>query len=397
MTVTLVAFVILVLSTPIRQQPAAAVKTYAVSGRVIDGTTGGSVNDTVVVFWERSASRPSGRRIPSANGTFVIANVTPGPYTLAAEVPGARFSYRTETVDVEVRDRDVTGLGLIITPVGPRATPVAGRLIMENGGPLPPSLTRIAAGGESSTVQRDGTFQLRLRTEEKYRVRLESLPEGTYVKAVSAGFWNAEAETLLFSSAPPANLQITLAVGNRIIRGRIRDRSGAPASSADISLITASSSVPLRNVAAKADGTFEIDRLRVGDYKLNAKLGSGAETQVASLPLTIGTQDRSGIEVILKGLTVQKGRVVVEGAGRVEELQRFRPMIEVTDVLGVHRLPIGVDGTFEFQSFEGEYSVAIRDLPLGYDKFITVAGSTLEVKLRVIQSDAPGFRLLPPR
>src|SRR4029434_2702287 len=97
MTATLAAFVMLVLVTPIRQQPAAAVKTYAVSGRVIDGTTGGSITDTVVVIWERSATRLSGRRIPSASGSFVIPNVAPGFYTMAAEVPGARFSYRTET------------------------------------------------------------------------------------------------------------------------------------------------------------------------------------------------------------------------------------------------------------------------------------------------------------
>src|SRR5262245_30497089 len=126
MTVTLVAFVMIVLSTPLRQQPAAAVRTYSVGGRVNDGTTGGSITDTVVVLWERSSDRLSGRRIPSSNGTFVIANVLPGSYTMAAEVPGGRFSYRTETVDVEIRDRDVTGLGLIITPLGPRATPVAG-------------------------------------------------------------------------------------------------------------------------------------------------------------------------------------------------------------------------------------------------------------------------------
>src|SRR5262245_37462546 len=107
MTATLVAVVMFVLSVPLQQRPAAVAKAYSVSGRVIDGTTGGSITDTVVVFWERSASRLSGRRIPSPNGTFVIANVIPGAYTMAAEVPGGRFSYRTETVDVEIRDSDV--------------------------------------------------------------------------------------------------------------------------------------------------------------------------------------------------------------------------------------------------------------------------------------------------
>ena len=86
MAATVVAFVMLVLFTPLHQQ-SAAVKTYSVTGRVIDGTTGGSINGAVIVFWDRSASRLSGRRTPVSNGTFVITNVTPGQYTIAAEVP----------------------------------------------------------------------------------------------------------------------------------------------------------------------------------------------------------------------------------------------------------------------------------------------------------------------
>src|SRR5262245_30067441 len=85
MTATLVALVVLALTTSIRQQPSAGAKTYSVSGRVIDGTTGGSITDTVVVIWERLRERASGRRIPSSNGTFVIPNVTPGSYIMAGK------------------------------------------------------------------------------------------------------------------------------------------------------------------------------------------------------------------------------------------------------------------------------------------------------------------------
>jgi hypothetical protein len=403
MTATVVAFVMVVLSVPLHQQPAAAVKTYSVSGRVIDGTTGRSITDTVVVFWERSASRLSGRRISSSDGTFVIANVPPGSYTMAAEVPGGRFSYRTETVDIEIRDIDVTGMGLIITPLGIRATsaaeatPVAGRLVMDNGVPLPASLTRITLANESSAVQPDGSFQLRLRAEERYPIRLENLPVGMYIKTVSAGVWNADSDSLLFASTPPARLQITLGVGDRTVRGRVLDMSGAvPRSEVIVSLFRPPSTRPLRNVTVGSDGTFEIDRLRDGGYELKARMGSGPATQIARLLLTTGAQGPNGIQMILKGTTLQKGRVVIEGAARLEELQRFRPMIEVNDVLGVHRVPIRLDGTFEFQSFEGEYSVAILDVPLGYEKSITVTGSTVDVKLRVVQGDG-FFRVLPPR
>jgi hypothetical protein len=215
---------------------------------------------------------------------------------------------------------------------------------------------------------------------------------------VSAGVWNPEGETLLFSSTPPATLQITLAVGDRTVRGRVLDKSGAvPRSEVVLSVSTPLSTRPVRNVSAGADGSFEIDRLRAGNYELKAKMGTGPATQIGRLLLTIGDQSPSAIQMVLKGTTLQKGHVVIEGAGRLEELQKFQPFIEVTDVLGVHRVPIRLDGTFEFQSFESEYSVYIRDVPATYEKFVTVTGSTIEVKLRVIQGDFPSFRVLQPK
>src|SRR5688572_20124355 len=100
MTSTLVALAVLILTSFTRQQPNVGQGSYTVSGRVVDGTTGRAINGAVVVIWERSKQRTSGTRFQSPAGDFEIPRVSPGQYTIAAEVPGARFSYRTETVDV---------------------------------------------------------------------------------------------------------------------------------------------------------------------------------------------------------------------------------------------------------------------------------------------------------
>jgi len=150
-----------------------------------------------------------------------------------------------------------------------------------------------------------------------------------------------------------------------------------------------------RDIPINRDGTFLIGRLRAGDYELKAVQGSGSTMQFAALPLTIGAQDHSGVELRLKPATRHKGRVVIEGAGRVEDLQRFRLVIEIVDVLGVHPVPIAADGTFEFHSFEGGYSATIKDLPLGYEPSIVIAGSSVEVKLRILQGDGFEFLRLP--
>jgi Carboxypeptidase regulatory-like domain len=398
MSATLVALVALVLAPSFFQQGIAPPTGRQVSGRVVDGSTGKPVADAIVVLWERSKTRSSGRRLTvGTNGAFVFSDVPAGSYQVAAEVPGSRFSYRTETVDVELADGNVTGLGLLIVPLGPRSIAVTARFVMEGGGRIPTSVTRVQAGSESSPVQPDGSVQLRLRADEAYRITIEDLPEGYYIKSASAGSWDTASDRLSFSSPPPSTLQFTLAIGARRVRGRVLDRTRAAAGpETTVSLSGPSPATPPRSVTLNPDGTFEVARVRAGDYELKARLGSGNATQYATVQLSLGNQDRADVELILKPLTLQKGRVVIEGAGRIEELLRFRPAIEVRDVLGAHRVAIGRDGAFEFQSFEGEYSVEVLDLPFEYKPSVTISGSAVEVKLRIIQADFPGLRFRAP-
>jgi len=398
MTATLLALAAaLVLAPSAFQQRADTTTKYSLSGRVVDGSTGKPMIGAVVVLWERSETRSGGKRVTvGANGAFEFANVSPGSYQIAPEMPGLQVPYRTETTAVEVRDGSIAGLGLIITPLGPRAIPVSGKVVMESGGPISSSIKTIETTGDSSTVQRDGTFQLQFRAKERYTLRVEELPEGAYIKSVSAGSWDSASEVLIFNSTPPSTLQITLGVGTRSIRGRVLDGTGTPAGSqTSLALSMRSASAAPRDIPINRDGTFMIGRLRAGDYELKAMQGSGSTMQFASLPLTIGAQDPGGVELRLKPATRQKGRVVIEGAGRVEDLQRFRLVIEIVDVLGVHPVPIAADGTFEFQSFEGGYSATVKDLPLGYEPSIVIAGSSVEVKLRVLQGDGFEFLRLP--
>jgi len=400
MSATLVALVALAFAPSLFPQGIAPSIGRQVSGRVVDGSTGKPMIDAVVVLWERSKTRSTGRRLTvGTNGTFTFSDVPAGSYQVAAEVPGSRFSYRTETVDVELADGNVTGLGLLITPLGPRLVSVTGKLVMEGGGRIPASVTRMQVDSDSTPVQPDGSVQLRLRADGGHRITIDDLPEGYYIKSVSAGSWDPAADRLSFSAPPPSTVQFTLSVGARRVRGRVLDRTRAAAGpQTTVSLSGPSSSTSSRSVTLNPDGTFEFARLRAGDYELKARLGSGNATQYATVELNLGNQDRTDVELVLKPLSLQKGSVVIEGVGRIEELLRFRPGIEVRDVLGVHRVAIGRDGTFEFQSFEGEYSVEVRDLPFEYKPSVTISGSSVEVKLRILQTDDPfRLRLLPPR
>jgi hypothetical protein len=373
---------------------------HAVSGRVVDGSTGKPMAGAVVILWERSGTRSEGvRSTAGPDGVFEFKNISPGSYLMAPTMPGMTAPYRTESTEVEIRNANVSGLGLIITPLGPRPVTVTGKVVMEGGAGLPASVVRIQSTAESSAIQKDGTFQLPFRAQEKNGIRIEKLPEGAYVKNVSAGAWDSVSETLVFAATPPSTLQITLGVGTRAIRGRVLDLAGAASGpQTSLTLSMPSSAASARDVTLNRDGTFEVTRLRAGEYELRAKLGSGTATQFARLGVEVGDKDLSGLEVVLRPLTRQTGRVVIEGAGRLEDLARFQPVMEITDVLGVHRVPIRADGTFEFQSFLGSYSAEIRNLPLGYSRSISITRSFVQVQLRVVQTDAPGFlRLLPPR
>jgi hypothetical protein len=364
----------------------------SITGRVIDGSTGKSLTGAVVFLWQGGTNRESGRKASAApDGTFQFNNVAPGVFQIAPALIEPRFSYRTEPMEISVANQNITGLGLLITPAGPPLISLTGRLVMEGGARLPASLTRLRAGETLTTVNPDGSFQLRLRAREKYEIVLETVPANYYVKAVSTGAWNTDSQVLLFDNTPPSSIELTVAAGNRRIQGRILDSTKSPAQPGTAVIVRGPlPSARTRTIAPNSKGTFEVTGLRAGSYDIEARYGSGDSIQFAASQQTVGAQDLVGLEVVLRPLSAQKGRLVMEGIARLDDVMRFKPRISIKDILGIRQVTVRPDGTFDFQSFDEGFSAEAQGLPFGYDSDIVIVsgarnGYSVEVRIRIVQ------------
>jgi len=148
-----------------------------------------------------------------------------------------------------------------------------------------------------------------------------------------------------------------------------------------------------------ANGAFTIGNVAPGSYLLSVRngggfgprggSGSGAETEVASVPLAVGTQDVTGLVITTtRGATID-GRVVVEGAStppNLTSLQVVARALRVSPGGAGRNARVSADGTFRLSSLIGPVAVQMNGLPSQWTvKSITVSDadvtdSTLDLR-----------------
>jgi hypothetical protein len=386
----------LLLIPALMQAPAAA-PAMRVSGRVVNGETGRPFAGAIVTLSNSSGNTSKRSVTVGADGSFEFLNVLRGHYLLRAEDPQPNIPSRTETMEIEVLSRDLNALGLIISPAVPKVE-IAGRVVIANGGSLPSAISAVQFSGESAPVRADASFQLRLRPAQKYVVTLDRPVEGYYVESVSMGEWDAATGTWIFRDKPGETVQVTLSVGRRRIRGRILSAGKTPAPQSTATLMGPAPATAIRDVVLGSDATFSFGGMRSGEYELRAKHEAGDNTQAGLLRFSVEAQDRYDLELVLQSLTLIKGQVVVPGSRTMEELMLFKPYVELSDAMGKRRVTIDANGAFQFRSFDGDFVVEVKNLPVEFRvDSISTGPSSVDVLLEILQGDVPGFRFLQPR
>ena len=365
-----------------------------VTGRVVDGETGAGIPEAIVTLMP---SVPGSQSFPlsaeaktTAKGTFQFLNVPPGAYELKTQHPKPTTAYRSESLDIGVGNRDVSEVGLILSPAVSKVA-ISGKIALAGSARLPASLSAIHFSTEVVPVASDGSFQGRIRPFEKYGIAVPSADERYYVTSISAGEWDRVAETWMIRERPSAPVQITLAVGRQRATGRILTFSGTPATSGAVSLRGPAPSMKSSELTPGEGGAFSLTGLRSGDYELRAQTGAGDTLQAASLKFTIENQNREGLELRLKVLSPIRGQVVVTGRS-LQDLMAFKPVAEIEDASGKRVVPVDSRGMFDFKSFDGEFTVSIRDLPVEFRvQSITLGPSSVTVRVTSLPGDVPRF------
>ena len=255
------------LMTTLLQAP---VSGFRISGRVLDGETGKPIVNAVVTltgaeknlsFPPRLAEEGFKRTVTiGADGLFQFTNVPRGSYRLHTEHPNPIVPYRGDSLEFELT-ADLNNMGLVLSPAVSRV-PVTGRVVLAGGGPLPGAIAAILFSNEAVTVQRNGSFQARLRPAQHYAVAIQNNPEGFYVESVSGGTWNKLTSTWVFRDNLSSPIEIELGVARLRISGRVIDPDGKSAPQATAMLLGPVPADTFSPVTLSSTGTFSVGSLR---------------------------------------------------------------------------------------------------------------------------------------
>jgi hypothetical protein len=211
--------------------------------------------------------------VRNPEGTFEIAGLPPGSYTLIVNQAGRQQPRKFANTPVQVGNRDLDGVivqlqsafdvsGIVrIAGEGvPLGTP---RVVME---PLDPGIP--FAGGNDGGVKPDGTWSLSGLSSGRYRISISGLPEGTYLKSVLAGGQDVTAGAQISSAA--TGIELVLGTKAPEVSGTVLNADKEPVPASTVVLVPDSSQPDqywrFKTAASDDSGAFRIQGIVPGQY-----------------------------------------------------------------------------------------------------------------------------------
>ena len=259
------------------------VPTVAVHGHIV-ASPGALRGVTVYLLPRSSVGLAEKSPIPVVDGSFEIAAVLPGSYVLAAdqlgETGGAVGSAR---VELEVTDQDIKGIALTLTRPGE----LTGKVQLESSkaaaGPselaegrnrlLQISLQRLddETAFVNASADEAGKFRLKGVGPGHYRVLVNNLKDGLYVKSIRMGDADVTETALdLSRGGILGEIAIVLSANGGTLKGTARNENGANSGGVQVLAIPASGTRRLKTAVTDQNGHYEIKGLAPGDYRVFA-------------------------------------------------------------------------------------------------------------------------------
>jgi hypothetical protein len=279
----------------------ARTQTYSVRGHISDDSVAGALPRISLGVIPTPPSKQVTSTSISTNGDFEVRDLTPGTYWIQANptqsMTDAERQQRAEFLAtpgadatqlprgpmgrtlVSIRNTDVENVQIKIV----RNLSVAGRIVMEDGSPIPPTtkpqLRNVGTDGKTSapghpvpTVNADGSFVIRNLIPGGFRVGLSGLPQDMYLKEVRLGDKDVRFQTFQITDYPESPLAIFLAKGADVT-GAVTSQTAEPMQDKQIVLIPQGSVKPselYRTAATDAAGHFLLQGVAPGQYKVFA-------------------------------------------------------------------------------------------------------------------------------
>jgi hypothetical protein len=260
-------------------------RVYNVRGKVIDGRNGGGIAKADI--WVPVVGHVESR----AEGVFDIRGFAPGVYHVGAAIQSDGWLF-SPVREVVITDHDVNNVILRLEP----ALAIAGSVAAESGSRDGLSGVQVKlepvdeiVGTANARVQEDGSFSIQNLAAHRYRLWLEHLRDGAYLKSVRCGDRDATGDALL-DIAP--GVQLTLVLGSD--GGTVSGSARAATKGANVFVTLAPAGrlaerLDLVRTVEAEDGGFKVENVPPGEYKLFA-----LESEDEKLPEYAGFRKLSG-------------------------------------------------------------------------------------------------------
>lgn len=271
-----------------------------IRGRVVDGE-GAAVAKARVHLDPPAGAGPPVEGVSASDGRFELGGLRPGTYGAVARAHGHRDSARLEVV-VEAETAPIE----LVLRDGAR---VLGRVLGPDGGPAVGATVQVAEPrGAVETGPRD-------ETDAEGRYRLEGVEPGR--RLLEARHPRYPPRRLQVEVAPGENHRDLLLEHGGEVSGRVVSASGAPLGGATVEL--AGGGPPTASATSRGDGTFRLDGVAPGIYRVEARHSGHAPARLEGVE--VGPDGVAGLEVVLEPGATLAGRVLglePEALGRLE-------------------------------------------------------------------------------
>ncbi|MBY0503595.1 MAG: carboxypeptidase regulatory-like domain-containing protein [Bryobacteraceae bacterium] len=236
-------------------------------------------------------------------GDFDLTEVPAGSYTLIANIFGSTQDRRTARMNLEVGDRDVTGIALTLEPL----LTLNGRFVAED----PVSFTgltlhlrrsdgpSVGAYGRADAL---GQFSVDNLQKDTYQVQVNGRPKGYYVRQMRMG--SLEVKDRLNLEGAGGELVVALEKGTAELTGRVMGPDQSPAKRVPVLLLSGQSAV--MSTQTDDQGQYVFSDVPPGDYRVIASVSANINdaddlerlsAAASKVTLTRGGRERRDLEL----------------------------------------------------------------------------------------------------
>lgn len=293
-------------------------RVYSIRGKATN-QSGEPVNGVPLMLVHADGpSRGSMSNAGTRGGLFEFQNVVPGVYAIQSlpvrSPEGGATASMTAHLPVTVGDADVENLQVTLSP----GAEIPGSVKLDDA-PFSQNLSvnlqpANGAGIDNNAQVKGGVFALRGVAPTLYRVMIQNLPDGYYVKAIRFGGRDLVRRDLDLSAGGSGTLEILLSAKPASISGSVRNSDGDPVADATVNVWT-KDDPDIRTARTDASGKFTLANLAPGEYHAiawesldrgvieNPAFRASFENQAAAVTLQEGSLENADLKVVSKDVS----------------------------------------------------------------------------------------------